>query len=242
MAHLRQADLRNRLLRALEPEDFEALQDALRPEDMLLRQQLISPHTKIETVYFVEAGIVSVTNDGASGRVEIGLIGREGLVGGSSILLGDDRTPYTHFVQAAGRMLAIDAQVLLAVAEARSTIRFLLLRYIHTHFAQTAQTAFANARGNTAMRLARWLLMYHDRSDGDAVTVTHEFMSLMLGVERPGVTRALRVLERDGLVRTYRGLVEIIDRNGLLSLVGDSYGTAEAEYDRLIGGLVAPTA
>lgn len=241
MVHLRQADLHNRLLRALDPEDFAVLQPALRPEDMLLRQMLIAPHTRIDTVYFVESGIVSVTNDGASGRVEIGLIGREGLVGASPILLGDDRTPYTHFVQAAGHMLTVDAQVLLKLAEARPAMRRLFLRYIHTHFAQTAQTAFANARGNTATRLARWLLMYHDRSAGDVVTVTQEFMSLMLGVERPGVTQALRVLQRDGLVRTHRGLVRIVDRDGLLRLVGDSYGTAEAEYDRLIGGPTAPT-
>lgn len=242
MAHLRQVDLRNRLLRALNPRDFEALQAALRLEDMPLRQVLIAPRTKIETVYFVESGIVSVTNDGVSGRVEIGLIGREGLVGASPILLGDDRSPHTHFVQAAGHMLSVDAHMMLAIAETRPAMRVLLLRYIHTHFAQTAQTASANARGNTAMRLARWLLMYQDRSEGDTVMVTHEFMSLMLGVERPGVTRALRALEDDGLVRTHRGLVVIIDRDGLLGLVGDSYGTAEAEYDRLIEGHITPTA
>ncbi|MCJ2143274.1 Crp/Fnr family transcriptional regulator [Methylobacterium sp. E-066] len=239
MAQLQQADLGNRLLRALAPDDFLALQPALRPEDMAVRQILIAPKTKIETAYFVETGIVSVTNDGARGRVEIGLIGREGLVGAAPVLLGDDRTPYTHFVQAPGHMLSIDARVLLGVVEARPAMRLVLLRYIHTHFAQTAQTAFANARGNTPMRLARWLLMYQDRSDGDAVMVTHEFMSLMLGVERPGVTAALRRLERDGFVRTHRGLVEIIDREGLLDLAGDSYGTAEAEYDRLIGGFGA---
>ncbi|WP_200905609.1 cyclic nucleotide-binding domain-containing protein [Methylobacterium sp. ARG-1] len=85
---------------------------------MLLRQMLIAPHTRIDTVYLVESGIISVTNDGASGRVEIGLIGREGLVGASPILLGDDRTPYTHFVQAAGHMRSIDAQLLLGLAEA----------------------------------------------------------------------------------------------------------------------------
>jgi CRP-like cAMP-binding protein len=242
VAHLRQVDLRNRLLRALNPRDFEALQAALRLEDMPLRQVLIAPRTKIETVYFVESGIVSVTNDGVSGRVEIGLIGREGLVGASPILLGDDRSPHTHFVQAAGHMLSVDAHMMLAIAETRPAMRVLLLRYIHTHFAQTAQTASANARGNTAMRLARWLLMYQDRSEGDTVMVTHEFMSLMLGVERPGVTRALRALEDDGLVRTHRGLVVIIDRDGLLGLVGDSYGTAEAEYDRLIEGHITPTA
>jgi CRP-like cAMP-binding protein len=237
VAQLQQADLRNRLLRALAPDDFLALQPALRREDMAVRRIMIAAHTTIETVYFVEAGIVSVTNDGMRGRVEIGLIGREGLVGAAPVLLGDDRTPYTHFVQAPGRMLAIDAPALLGAVEARPAMRLMLLRYIHTHFAQTAQTAFANARGNTPMRLARWLLMYQDRSDSDAVMVTHEFMSLMLGVERPGVTAALRRLEGDGFVRKHRGLVEIVDRDGLLQLAGDSYGTAEAEYDRLIGEL-----
>ncbi|MCJ2052791.1 Crp/Fnr family transcriptional regulator, partial [Methylobacterium sp. J-070] len=124
--------------------------------------------------------------------------------------------------------------------EGRPALRRLLNRYIQAQHVQTAQTAFANAKGNTATRLARWLLMCQDRIDDEFVTVTQEFMSFMLGVERPGVTSALRSLEKDGFVQKRRGSVEILDRDGLLDIAGDSYGVAEMEYARLIEGRAEP--
>jgi CRP-like cAMP-binding protein len=240
VAVLKQADLRNRLLKGIPPDEFEALRPALRAEAMPLRHVLIASHTVIETVHFPEEGFVSITTDGPSGRVEIGLIGREGLVGAAPILLDDDRSPHTHFAQMAGHMLSIDVAVLRAEVERRPALRGVLHRFIQAQFVQTAQTAFVNVRGNTAIRLARWLLMCHDRIDGDHVTVTQDFMSFMLGVERPGVTAALRVLAEGGFIRKHRGSVEIISRDGLLDLAGDSYGVAEAEYARLIEGRFEP--
>ena len=236
MANLRQADLRNRLLRALPPEDFATLMPALRLEAIPLRQVLISANTQIKTVHFVETGIVSVTSDAPSGRVEVGLLGREALVGAAPVLLDDDRSPYTHFVQAAGHILTVDVSDLRAEVERRPALRGLLHRYIQTQIIQTAQTAFSNARGGTPTRLARWLLMCNDRGEGDEITVTQEFMSLMLGVERPSVTMAMKVLEKDGLVAKRRGRVQIIDRERLLDFAGDGYGLAESEYARLIEG------
>ncbi|MCJ2083772.1 Crp/Fnr family transcriptional regulator [Methylobacterium sp. J-090] len=242
MANLQHSDVRNRLLRALPSEDFAALVPAMRPEAIPLRRVLISANTRIATVYFVEAGIVSVTSDAPSGRVEVGLLGREALVGAAPILLDDDRSPYTHFVQADGRTLAIDVPDLRAETERRPALRRLLHRYVQTQLVQAAQTAFANARGGTPTRLARWLLMCHDRSESDEITVTQEFMSLMLGVERLGVTMALRALVKDGLVAKRRGSVQIIDRERLLDLAGDGYGLAETEYARLIEGSDYPEA
>ena len=242
MANLRQADLRNRLLRALPPEDFAALVPTLRPDTIALRRVLISANTQITTVHFVEAGIVSVTSDAPSGRVEVGLLGYEALVGAAPVLLGDDRSPFTHFVQAAGHILTVDVSDLRAEVEQRPALRSVLHRYIQAQIIQTAQTAFANARGGTPTRLARWLLMCHDRSEGDEITVTQEFMSLMLGVERPGVTMAMKALEKDGLVAKRRGRVQIIDRERLLDLAGDGYGLAETEYARLIEGSADPEA
>ncbi|MFK5595652.1 Crp/Fnr family transcriptional regulator [Methylobacterium sp. HMF5984] len=242
MAPLKQTELRNRLLRALPPEDFAALAPALRPEVIPLQRVLISANTQIRTVHFMEAGIVSVTSDAPSGRVEVGLLGREALVGASPVLLGDDRSPFTHFVQAAGHVLTVDVPDLRAEVERRPALRSLLHRYIQAQIVQTAQTAFANARCGTPTRLARWLLMCHDRGEGDDITVTQEFMSLMLGVERPGVTMAMRTLVKDGLVAKGRGRVQIIDRERLLDLAGDGYGLAETEYARLIEGSADPEA
>ncbi|WP_279598823.1 Crp/Fnr family transcriptional regulator [Methylobacterium sp. J-076] len=210
--------------------------------EMTLRQVLISANTEIKAVHFVEAGIVSITSDAASGRVEIGLLGREALVGAAPVLLDDDRSPHTHFVQAAGRMLSVEADALRIEVARRPALRRLLHRYIQTQLVQTAQTAFANARGSTPNRLARWLLMCHDRSESEEIMVTQEFMSLMLGVERPSVTMALRTLEKDGLVAKRRGRVAIIDRDRLLDLAGDGYGLAETEYARLIEGNDQPEA
>ncbi|MCJ2057608.1 Crp/Fnr family transcriptional regulator [Methylobacterium sp. J-048] len=240
MTLLQQSDVRNKLLLALPPEDFVRLQPALRVEQMLLRQVVIPPHTAIHAAYFPEEGFASITLDGKNGRVEIVIIGREGVVGVGPILLGDDRSPHTHFVQMAGRMVSIDAEALRAAVERHPALRRLLHRYIQIQYVQTAQTAFANAKGNTVCRLARWLLMCHDRVNDDMVTVTQDFMSFMLGVERPGVTGALRALQKDGFVRKHRGKVEILDRAGLLDLAGDSYGGAEVEYARQIEGRTEP--
>jgi len=240
MSVLQQSDVRNKLLGALSPVDFASLQPALRTQPMHLRQVVISPHTAIAAAHFPEVGLVSVTLDGENGRVEIGLVGQEGVVGAGPILLGDDRSPHTHFVQMAGHMLSIDAEALRTAVEGHPDLRRLLHRFIQVQYAQTAQTAFANARGNTVTRLARWLLMCHDRVEGDQITVTQEFMSFMLGVERPGVTAALKSLQQDDFVRKYRGSVEILDRDGLLDLAGDSYGGAEVEYARLIEGRSEP--
>ena len=240
MPLVQQSDVRNKLLIALPPEDFASLQPALRVQAMHLRQVVISPHTAVEAAHFPEEGFVSITLDGENGRVEIGIVGREGVVGAGPILLGDDRTPHTHFVQMAGHMLSIGADALRTAVEGHPALRRLLHRYIQVQHAQTAQTAFANARGNTVTRLARWLLMCHDRVEGDQITVTQDFMSFMLGVERPGVTAALKILQKGDFVRKYRGSVEILDRDGLLDLAGDSYGGSELEYARLIEGRSEP--
>ena len=96
---------------------------------------------------------------------------------------------------------------------------------------QASQTALANGRARLAERLARWLLMWHDRLRTPHLTVTHRFLALLLGVRRQGVTLALHELEGRGLIRGTRNLVTIINRKGLLALAGEFYGVAEAEYE-----------
>jgi hypothetical protein len=102
---------------------------------------------------------------------------------------------------------------------------------------ELAHTALANGRYAIEARLARWLLMCHDRLDGDELYITHEFLSLMLGVRRAGVTEALIRLEAEKAIATLRGHVVVRDRARLLKLAGGCYGAPEAEYERLIGGL-----
>ena len=140
-------------------------------------------------------------------------------------------------MQVEGRGYRIAAEALRRAIDTSASLRGLLLRYAHTFLVQTAQTALANAGAPAEERLARWLLMYHDRQDGDDLSVTHEFLSLMLGVRRPTVTVAIHTLEGAGLIRARRGRIRVLNRAGLEEAAGEAYGPAEAEYERLIGPL-----
>jgi hypothetical protein len=106
--------------------------------------------------------------------------------------------------------------------------------YAQAFLAQTSQTALANGRGKLAERLARWLLMWHDRLQDDNISITHEFLAVLLGVRRPGLTLTLHVLEGKGLIKASRNLIRIADRAGLEKAADGFYGIPEAEYDRLI--------
>jgi CRP-like cAMP-binding protein len=122
-----------------------------------------------------------------------------------------------------------------AVARSR-TLHGLLLRYVHVVLVQTAQTAFVNAAYPVETRLARWLLMAHDRLDGGDLPLTHEFLAAMLGVQRTSVTLSVQALEGHGWIRARRGRITVLDRAALERAAGDGYGVSEAEYARLIEG------
>jgi len=227
---------RNRLLRAMALEDFAWLQPHLEPVDLLSQQSLIKPNARTEHLYFMESGISSITAEGANGRVEVGLIGREGLVGATPVLLGSDRVPHDHFVQVPGSALRIRADVMSAAVDESPALQKLLLRYVQTEMVQVRQTAFINATLNIEARLARWLLMCHDRVDGDELLLKHEFLSMMLGVQRSGVTLAMQQLEGAGRIRAKRGRITVLDRELLEEVADGGYGPPEAEYARLIEG------
>jgi len=236
MAQAQQFTGSNRLLRAMAPEDFTWLQPHLEPVDLLSQQSLIKPNARTEHLYFMESGISSITAEGANGRVEVGLIGREGLVGATPVLLGSDRVPHDHFVQVPGSALRIRADVMSTAVDESPVLQKLLLRYIQTEMVQVRQTAFINATLNIEARLARWLLMCHDRVDGDELLLKHEFLSMMLGVQRSGVTLAMQQLEGAGRIRAKRGRITVLDRELLEEVADGGYGPPEAEYARLIEG------
>ena len=154
-----------------------------------------------------------------------------------ALVLGVDRIPHQIFLQVAGHGHRVPTEALSRALDASPTLRILFLRYAQTFLVQTAQTALANAGAPAEERLARWLLMYHDRQDGDDLSVTHEFLSLMLGVRRPTVTVAIHTLEGAGLIRARRGRIRVLVRERLEQAAGDAYGPAEAEYERLIAPL-----
>ena len=236
MSQPQQSSVRNRLLKALSPDDFDLLQPHLEPITTALRQSLIAANAPIKQLFFPEIGFSSITTQGSEGRVETGLIGREGLVGAWPILLGSDRTPHDHFVQGAGEMLSIDTEALCAAISRSASLHKLLLRFIQVQLTQTSQTAYVNATQTIDVRLARWLLMCHDRIDGDDLQITHEFLSLMLGAQRSSTTLAVQALEGHRLIKARRGRITILDRKTMETVADDGYGLAEAEYARLIEG------
>ncbi|MEG9505348.1 MAG: Crp/Fnr family transcriptional regulator [Methylorubrum extorquens] len=236
MSRPQQSAVRNRLLKVLLPADFALLQPHLELIATELRQPLIKPNEPVKQLFFPETGFSSITTQGSDSKVEIGIIGREGLVGVIPLLLGSDRTPHDHFVQSAGEMLGISTDALCGAMGESGSLHKLLLRFAQVQYVQTAQTAFVNASYQIEVRLARWLLMCHDRLDGDELRLTHEFMSMMLGVRRTSATLAVQALEGHRLIKAQRGRMTILNREALETLADDSYGLPEAEYARLIEG------
>jgi CRP-like cAMP-binding protein len=227
--------MENGILARLSEADLELLTPHLEAVDLPLRTQLQSRNRRIDYAYFLQRGFASVVAyDERERGVEVGLIGREGMAG-VALILDADRSPYETFMQNAGAGFRIKAGDLREAVDHSATLRALLLRYGQALFIQTAYTALAYGRSKLEERLARWLLMAYDRVDGDEVAVTHEFLAMMLGVRRPGVTVALKLLENSGLIQRDRQSIRIVDRNGLMLSTNGAYGTAEAEFRRLFG-------
>ena len=118
---------------------------------------------------------------------------------------------------------------------ASGALHALLLKYVQVFMVQTAHTAIANARARIDQRLARWILMAHDRTGDDTLPLTHEFLALMLGVRRAGVTEALQSLKRQKMIHTGRNEIMVLNRKLIERVAGNSYGVPEKEYRRLIG-------
>jgi CRP-like cAMP-binding protein len=226
---------RNWLLAALPPRDFALLRPHLRPVVMELRKDIERPNRKIEFVCFMETGIASVVAiQPDDTQVEVGLIGCEGM-SGTAVVLGGDQSPNSTYIQAAGEAQRISTRQLRKAMTASASLRNYLLKFVQVFMVQTAHTAIANARAPIDRRLARWLLMAHDRLRDDTLLLTHEFLALMLGVRRAGVTEALQSLKRQKLIETGRNRIVVLNRKGIEKLAGNTYGVPETEYRRLIG-------
>lgn len=237
MPYPSQDSLRNMLLRALPPDGFALLRPHLEPLDHVRGQVLVEPNAPIAEVHFPETGVGSLINATSDGRrLEVGLVGRDGMTG-TSLVLGADRTPLECVIQVDGYGHRVAADVLCGAMAQGPAVHGVLLLHVQAFSLQVSQTALSNNSYPLEARLARWLLLCHDRIDGDELGLTHEFMAVMLGVHRPGVTLATHVLEGAGAIRARRGTITVLDREKLEGLAGDGYGPAEAEYERLIAPL-----
>lgn len=187
--------------------------------------------------YFPQTGVGSIVAISPEGqRAEVGLFGRDGMTPTIGALESGSHV-HAIFMQIAGRGLRIPVAALAAALAQSAPMRDLFTRYGQTLATQTAFTALSNAVHHVEARLARWILMCHDRTDGQSVDLTHEFLSAMLAVRRPSVTTALHVLEGQHLIVSTRGLIVVRDREALEAFAKDAYGMPEQEYRLLIGPL-----
>ncbi len=205
----------------------------LRPVPLKLGHVLYEPSRTVEDVYFPTSGVISLLaafEDGAT--VEAGVIGREGMLG-TSVVLGAETTPQQALVQADGHALKMAARDLKAEVQKDGLLLNLLLRFTNALFTQVAQTAGCNRAHTLEQRLARWLLLTHDRVQQDEFAITQEFLSRMLGVRRAGVSVAASALREMRAIDYRRGKVIVLDRSGLENSSCECYSIVKAEYHRL---------
>ncbi|MEI9932221.1 MAG: Crp/Fnr family transcriptional regulator [Rhizomicrobium sp.] len=226
---------RNHLLSYLNTNDLDLLKPHLEPIELPRLYQVETPHKPISHIYFPQDGIVSVVATiPRDHRIEVGIIGRDGLTG-HAVVMGSDRSANSTFMQVAGHGQRISTEHFRSAMQRSDSLRVGLLAFVNAFSAQAAQTALANGRATLDVRLARWLLMAHDRMQGDRVPLTHELLSIMLGVRRPGVSLALNKMEEEGMIETQRSVIIIKTRAGLKKTAKGFYGVPEAEQERLTG-------
>jgi CRP-like cAMP-binding protein len=224
---------KNRILASLSRAEISRLAPHLSPVTLPAGKTLLNPGEEITHAYFLETGLASVVVAMSNGStVESGITGNEGVIG-IPVLLGTKSMPTRTFMQIPGEGFRIKAQRLSDEYERPGTLRKHINWYFQAHLVQTAQTAACNRLHDIAQRLARWLLMCHDRMEADVFSITHEFLGHMLGTPRSTVSLAAGILHKGGLVDYTRGRVTIQDRSGLEKAACECYQTIRNEFDRL---------
>jgi CRP-like cAMP-binding protein len=226
---------RNRILARLPKYVGNRLRSKMEEVEMKQRTMLYEPHKPFRRVYFPETGvasIVTVLDDNT--EIEVATVGYEGMVG-LSVFLGANESPAKAFWQVDGKAFVLDARSLREETRRGSALAVTLNLYIQAFFTQVAQSATCNRVHNVRQRCARWLLMTHDRVEGDEFGLTQEFLARMLGIRRTGVTEVAGDLQRAGLIAYSRGHIKILNRDGLESISCECHRVVADEYRRLLG-------
>ena len=214
---------RNALLRDLPADDLRRICVFLQRAELRPLERLPEESTHHQGVWFPESGFISVlVRDENDVETEVAMIGREGAAG----ILKQRSGPamnYQFMAQQRGVAHFIAADQLPAVVAEAPSLHDALATASASLLDQVAGTAHSNARGRVVQRLARWLLMAHDRVDSDVLFMTHDVLAAMLGVRRVGVTNALHVLEGEKFIRAYRGRIRLLDRDGLIGMSNGLY-------------------
>jgi CRP-like cAMP-binding protein len=227
---------RNRLLTALDPEDFALLAPHLRQGQLNQGAVLQESGDSIQSVYFPQSGMISLLAVMEAGNgVETATIGREGAVGVMAGL-GGRRATGRAVVQLTGAFSQIALSPFQNALARSDSLRSLIARYNDTQMTLVYQVAGCNALHQVTSRLCRWLLQTHDRGEGDVIPLTQEFLSEMLGVQRTTVTVLARELQALGLIEYRRGRIEILDRARLEQRACECYMTARRKIDAVFSG------
>jgi CRP-like cAMP-binding protein len=215
MSPTKSPPIANRLLAALPKKDYQALQGHLEEIPLVFEEILYEPNALISDVYFPNSGIVSLLA-AVNGRatLEVGLIGKEGVLG-LSVFMGVNSSQNRAVVQGAGSAMRMKATAFRKECNNGGALPRLLQRYTHSLLTQIAQAAVCNQFHSVDARMARWLLMTHDRVSYDEFQITQGFLSNMLGVRREGVSKAAAKLQKLNLIRYSRGRLRILDRAAL---------------------------
>ena len=234
---------RNLLLRFLTPGDFRLLARHLTPIRFGFGEILVSPEAPLTRLIFPATTIIAMREGRTGARRHVGMVGLEGMVGWP-LLMGSDHSTLLGITQVQdGTGFAIEADQLRKICEISVTLNTALLRFVHNFMTQMACTIVSNGTDTIERRVARWLLMVHDRTHDDTMWLTHDNVSAALNIRRASVTDCFHVLEGEGLLRCTRGKIIIRDRGRLKEIAGASYGVTEAHYARDIGPFaVADTA
>jgi CRP-like cAMP-binding protein len=224
---------RNRLLRILSGDEIERLLPSLESIPLPEGMPIYEPNERITHVYFPTNGLISMVSEMAEGTVETGTVGREGM-SGLPLVLRADTMPSRAFVQVPGHAYRMSDEDFLAGMRDAPRFERLLYRYALALFDQAAQHAACNRLHALEERCARWLLMTHDRMDGDVLPLKQQFLAEMLGVHRPAVTLAAGALQKAGVIRYTRGKVTVLDRRALESAACECYSIIARRAEALL--------
>jgi CRP-like cAMP-binding protein len=230
----------NRILAALSDEDFERISRDLDRQYMEIKTPMVTANAPIDVVDFPLFGVASqlaTMRDGTT--VEVGPIGREGTTG-LPLFLGATTTPIDTIMQIPGESMRMTSGAFTQAVERSPGLRRALQLYAESTVSSMGWWVACNRAHVIEQRMARWLLMSHDRVLGDEFLLTHEFLAQMMGVRRAGVSEAAAGLQRDGLIRYERGRMRIVDRVGLEARTCECYWVVTREWDRLLGADYLP--
>ena len=225
----------NHLLAALPAEEFVPMLAKLESTGLELGEVLYESGDEIQYVYFPTTAIVSmlyIMENGAT--AEIGIAGNNGLVGYAAFM-GGRSTSSRAIVQVAGESLRIRSADMNVIFSKGGVLQNLMLRYVQSLITQISQTAVCNRLHSLEQQLCRWLLINHDQLQADRLVMTHDLIANMLGVRREGVSVAAANLQRAGVIKYSRGVIEIMDLDLLKGYACECYQVVMNEYDRLLG-------